>query len=142
MGWACALSEKSLTHFPDRVRFPYMVTDADLNEYAEQLVFNLQGLLDVLDGVGLGEVLHPVKDRPASEMPLCLISDLDFMTIDGEAPITGKTKRSSIRRQLDICEACSQKDPCLEIAITEKREFGIWGGKLPHEVTALRRQRK
>lgn len=115
-----------------------MVTDADLNEYAEQLVFNLQGLLDVLDGVGLGEVLHPIRD---SATPMCLISDLDFMTVEG-SPITGKTRKSAIRNQLELCAACPVKDECLEIAITEKREYGIWGGKLPHEVTALRRQRR
>jgi len=113
-----------------------MVTDAELNAYARSLAANLSGLLDVLDAAEFGEV-----PRRIGGDPLCRNSHLDFMTHNG-VPISPKTSRRAVQRQLDLCEVCSHREPCLEVAVSEKRLYGIWGGKLPGEITAMVRERR
>lgn len=40
-----------------------------------------------------------------------------------------------------VCSACSVRDACLEYALANNEEHGIWGGLAPRELRAERRRR-
>lgn len=40
-----------------------------------------------------------------------------------------------------ICEACPVRVTCLEYAVSERIEFGVWGGLTPSERRRVRRGR-
>lgn len=67
----------------------------------------------------------------------CNHSTLDFIGGLGETigfrsgQSTGN--RDKYHRQLALCESCGVKDWCLQTALDEKYEFGIWGGTFPRE---------
>ncbi len=65
--------------------------------------------------------------------PLCLDSGLDFITNERGEAISGKTKRDKFRSHLALCESCGFTEACLEMALTENRTVGIWGGTMPRD---------
>lgn len=48
----------------------------------------------------------------------------------------------SSNRARAVCAECPVSSNCLEMAITERLEVGIFGGKTPRERKVLRRQRR
>lgn len=45
--------------------------------------------------------------------------------------------RSKVARAKAICDSCPSKSKCLDFALTENIEFGIFGGTTPDERKAL-----
>jgi len=60
--------------------------------------------------------------------PLCLDSGLDFITSSLGKAIGPNTTPRLYRRQLALCESCGFTETCLQMALTENRTTGIWGG--------------
>jgi len=52
-------------------------------------------------------------------------------------PEYGDSKVS--KKALKICALCTISTECLEYAVTNKEEDGIWGGATPNELTAMRK---
>ena len=73
-------------------------------------------------GIDLPKLLWTGTDW--QEQAACIDSDLDFFEI--------KNRRLA-RAAKDICEGCPVKDECLEFALRNKIEYGIWGGLTPQE---------
>ncbi len=67
--------------------------------------------------------------------PLCLDSELDFITSTSGFAIGQKTGPKKYRRQLALCESCGLTDECLRVALREGRKEGIWGGTMPRDRT-------
>lgn len=101
---------------------------------AQQLVFNLETLLDTMDRVEFPEPVAKGKWSPAPVItgPACLESDLDWIGPTGEI-ISLKSRKDRYDRQIAICQTCEIQQKCLDIAIEEKWEYGIWGGMMPRE---------
>jgi WhiB family redox-sensing transcriptional regulator len=55
-------------------------------------------------------------------------------------PDKGDSKSSATAKHL--CQLCPVKAECLEEALTEGRDFGVWGGTTERERRALRRNMK
>lgn len=51
------------------------------------------------------------------------------------------TDKAGEEKALEICENCSVAMDCLEFALSEREEFGVWGGKSERERRGLRRKR-
>lgn len=43
---------------------------------------------------------------------------------------------------LAICAACPVREPCLEYALVNNEEYGIWGGTSPYQRRRIRRMRR
>lgn len=46
---------------------------------------------------------------------------------------------SAVKKAVAICETCPVKQECLDFAMENKIEYGIWGGKTPANRSTLRR---
>lgn len=103
------------------------ITETDVNAAAQQLILRLDDLLEILDvPAGRGS---PVVTSGA----LCLSSDLDWLTLPNGSPISMTTTKRQLDRQLALCQSCGIAEECLQIALTEKKHYGIWGGYMPYE---------
>lgn len=70
----------------------------------------------------------------------CLDSDPElFFPDSGEGTVQGEREWSRAKR---VCEECSVRSECLEYAIDNQHDFGVWGGMSEEERKALVRQRK
>ena len=99
------------------------------DNFAQQLVLRLDSMLDVLEARDLGEV----SGASLTTGPACIeVPDLDWISPEGDT-ISVKSNKARYDRQLAVCQACGLQSECLEIAITEGREYGIWGGLMPAE---------
>jgi WhiB family redox-sensing transcriptional regulator len=54
--------------------------------------------------------------------------DLGFQTF-----FPGRGKSKQIRYAITICEKCPVRFECLEYAMKENIEYGVWGGSTPEE---------
>jgi len=112
------------------VRLSYM----DLDTMAQQLVLRLESLVDTMEKF---EVPEPVAKGKQPRVlvttgPACIDSNLDWMGPTGEV-ISLKSRKEGYDRQIAICQECEIQQKCLDIAIDEKWEYGIWGGMMPRE---------
>jgi WhiB family redox-sensing transcriptional regulator len=57
--------------------------------------------------------------------------------VDGDLFFPEKGERSVWAKKL--CAACPVSVPCLEMAMVEEIEFGVWGGLTANQRTQLRR---
>lgn len=107
-----------------------MITEDQLDAAASRTRSILEHMLGVKDVVEAYQVGMEVCGTPR---PLCLDSGLDFISNPAGFSIGAKTKPDRYRRQLALCESCQLTEPCLEIALREKRKEGIWGGTMPRD---------
>lgn len=50
---------------------------------------------------------------------------------------------TDIERALAVCARCPVREPCQEVATTEREQFGVWGGTTEAQRRrALRRERR
>jgi WhiB family transcriptional regulator, redox-sensing transcriptional regulator len=54
----------------------------------------------------------------------------------------GPLGQEQTRRAKAVCHRCSVAAPCLEWALENGQQDGVWGGTDPQDRRALRRQRK
>lgn len=47
----------------------------------------------------------------------------------------------SSKRAREVCRDCKVRDDCLEYALNNKEQFGIWGGTSERERRKIRRER-
>jgi WhiB family redox-sensing transcriptional regulator len=52
-------------------------------------------------------------------------------------PSYGGTHKGLVRAAKALCAHCSVRRECLDRALTDKEEFGIWGGTTPWERSLL-----
>ncbi len=110
-----------------------MITENELNAAARSTRANLERMLGVLDVV---EAYQKVRwEVHGTPRPLCLDSELDFITSETGFAIGQKTGPKRYRRQLALCESCQLTDECLQVALREGRKEGIWGGTMPRDRT-------
>jgi WhiB family redox-sensing transcriptional regulator len=78
--------------------------------------------------------------RTAPVIPPCQNTDPDawFPETGPEAFYTGGELYSKVRK---LCNSCPVKDLCLEYALVNGEEYGMWGGMTPRERQALRGRR-
>ena len=99
----------------------------DINAAAFRLRDRLEHMLAVVEA---HETKWEVERVPR---PLCVDSGLDFITNERGEAIGGKTKRDKYRSQLALCDSCGPREACLQMALTEHRTTGIWGGTMPRD---------
>jgi hypothetical protein len=113
------------------------MTERQVDAAATKTRANLERLLNVV------EAHNPNRKGKFGEgrvpRPLCLDSGLDFLADDKGFAIADTSKRRKYTEHIAICGVCLLKDQCLEVALAEKREYGIWGGTLPADRKNLRR---
>ena len=51
-------------------------------------------------------------------------------------------QRQSNKAAKETCAQCAYTEPCLEYALANNEQFGVWGGLSFHERKALVRERK
>lgn len=57
-------------------------------------------------------------------------------------PENGEEHRAGdYRAGKQVCEGCDVRAECLEYALTNRMEYGLWGGLIPKERQLLRRRR-
>jgi WhiB family transcriptional regulator, redox-sensing transcriptional regulator len=49
---------------------------------------------------------------------------------------------ASTRAAKEVCAGCVSREPCLQYALDENIEFGLWGGKSRRERKTMRRERQ
>lgn len=60
---------------------------------------------------------------------------------DVEPEIFFPERGGSSKAARAVCNECSVRDQCLEYALNNKEQFGIWGGTSERERRRLRRER-
>jgi WhiB family redox-sensing transcriptional regulator len=69
---------------------------------------------------------------------LCKVINGDWM----EVPVVSvKQQREAKAKEIAICLACPVQVECLEHALEFNEPMGVWGGTVPKERRAMRRQR-
>lgn len=75
-------------------------------------------------------------------------SSRDFMNkgncvgVDPDLMFPGRGQNNQIREAKSVCAGCIVKDECLEFALTEGIQHGVWGGKSERERRRLRGERR
>ena len=59
--------------------------------------------------------------------------------VDGDIFFPEDVGGVSTRSVVKICESCPVKDECLELALRNQHEYGIWGGLTPVQRKKLRK---
>ncbi len=110
-----------------------MITEDELDAAARKTRTSVEQMLGVLDVV---EAYQKVRwEVHGTPRPLCLDSELDFITSTSGFAIAPKTGPNKYRRQLALCESCLLTAECLRVALREGRKEGIWGGTMPRDRT-------
>ncbi len=104
-----------------------MITEDQLDAAAVRTRANLEHMLGVVEAYQVG------MEVCGTPRPLCLNSELDFITSQAGFAIGQKTGPKRYRRQLALCESCQLTDECLRVALREGRKEGIWGGTMPRD---------
>jgi len=107
-----------------------MISEDQLDVAATKTRANLEHMLGVVEAYQLEVGISGDAPRP-----LCLDSELDFITSQAGFAIGQKTGPKRYRRQLALCESCQLTDECLRVALREGRKEGIWGGTMPRDRT-------
>lgn len=105
-----------------------MITEDRIDTAAYALRSRLEHMLDTI-GVRDGKA----GEVAAVRVPLCLNTELDFVSSGNGWPIGPTTSPKKYQAQLAVCRACALREQCLNIALKEKRKYGIWGGMMPKE---------
>lgn len=87
-------------------------------------------VLKKLPGVALCSQSDPETWFPTNETP-------EAARLDHEGDIVAQ---ASAKRAKEICGRCPVKDPCLQEAMDQKIDHGIWGGLSVKERRALRKR--
>ncbi len=107
-----------------------MITEDELDAAARKTRGSLERMLGVVEAYSVGMEVYAGTPRP-----LCLDSELDFITSEAGFAIGQKTGPKRYRRQLALCESCQLTAECLRVALREGRKEGIWGGTMPRDRT-------
>lgn len=62
----------------------------------------------------------------------CKDNDVNMFYVD-EGPIHNQSIKLAISKAISICKSCPVRFECLTKAVTNKEEFGIWGGLTARE---------
>jgi WhiB family transcriptional regulator, redox-sensing transcriptional regulator len=73
-----------------------------------------------------------VDDRGWIEQANCRGVDPDAFFVRGAA---------HARAALRLCQGCPVQEPCLEYALEEEIDFGVWGGLTERQRRSLQRRR-
>ena len=74
-----------------------------------------------------------VLDRDWVEDAQCRGEDVNVFH-----PVRGKNMKETQDRAVAICEQCSVRQPCLEYAVKNIEEIGVWGGLTARQRRILR----
>lgn len=62
----------------------------------------------------------------------CLESELDFMYVSGQ----------NYQSRINVCLNCQVREECLEYALTNRMEDGVWGATTPKQRRVILKMRK
>lgn len=79
-----------------------------------------------------------IEIRPQwMDLGACIGHDPDLWFEEGSPD-----RNSHLQRAIDICHECPVEQFCLEYAIRNRIDYGVWGGKTPRERRRIRRLRR
>src|SRR5699024_9889577 len=82
--------------------------------------------------VGLPSEGHMVEDRSWIEQATCREADPDRFFVRGAA------QARAVQR---LCARCPVQEDCLEYALANEIDFGVWGGMTERQRRSLQRRR-
>ena len=74
-----------------------------------------------------------VLDRDWVEDAKCRGKDVNLFH-----PVKGRNMKETQDRAVAVCEQCSVRQPCLEYAVKNIEEIGVWGGLTARQRRILR----
>lgn len=81
-------------------------------------------------------VLMDAMEQAGDYVPCMNYPDLFFMELKGPDAIHNQ------RMAKDLCADCPIRLQCLDYAMKQNEEYGIWGGLSPHERKLLRKKKR
>lgn len=86
-------------------------------------------------------MLQALRGRPWSNQAACLKEDPELFYAPGTEGV--KMSRAAVEQAKAVCAGCPVRDECLTWALDHgETEFGVWGGKTPHERRKERDRRR
>jgi WhiB family transcriptional regulator, redox-sensing transcriptional regulator len=82
--------------------------------------------------LGAADRERHVDDRGWIDQASCRGADPDAFFVRGTV---------NVRGALRLCQGCPVQEPCLEYALEEEIDFGVWGGLTERQRRSLQRRR-
>lgn len=83
-----------------------------------------------------------LPDFLKEDTPLCAETDPElFFPAEDEEKFDLKETRYKYKNAVEICKKCPYIFSCLEYALVNGEDYGVWGGTTPRERQFLRRSR-